>query len=102
MMIVDDLRAIALRLQELERERYPGLKPTNNITDDGLVKKWTDAISLAAPGTHAIIGQDGLIIRRPASKPQFTNLKTSSYCARCNMAIRPEGGHHCGDCGRNI
>jgi hypothetical protein len=24
------------------------------------------------------------------------------YCSRCQTVIRPEGGHLCGDCGRNI
>lgn len=23
-------------------------------------------------------------------------------CARCGIAIRPKGGHRCGDCGRNV
>lgn len=27
---------------------------------------------------------------------------TNNFCSRCNTAVRPEGGHRCGDCGRNI
>lgn len=29
-------------------------------------------------------------------------LEAEPVCPRCKILIRPEGGHLCGDCGRNI
>jgi hypothetical protein len=28
--------------------------------------------------------------------------ENDEVCDRCNIKIRPEGGHHCGQCGRNV
>jgi hypothetical protein len=39
--------------------------------------------------------------RQKPSLPKLTCLK-DEVCDRCDIFIRPEGGHLCGTCGRNV
>ena len=80
---------------------------------------WNDFDEMSEPTVHSDLVLAALNLRRneapdfrrailvPLGLAAIANHLTGSVqrlevCLRCNTAIRPEGGHVCGDCGRNI
>ena len=45
----------------------------------------------------------GTPMQRQMARMEFgKRMINRNYCSRCNTLIRPEGGHRCGSCGRDI